>query len=197
MQAVMGCKAAGATRIIGVDINPSKFARAQAFGCTECVNPRDYPDKSIQQVLIDATDGGVDYSFECIGNVGTMRAALECCHKGWGESCIIGVAAAGQEISTRPFQLVTGRVWRGTAFGGVKGRSMLPGYVGKACLVTGFTRPCDVLSCLCVVIVVVQYLAGEMMVDEFITHRFPLADVNTAFDVMHAGDAIRSVLDMA
>jgi len=172
LAAVMGCKAAGAARIIGVDINPDKFARAIAFGCTECINPKEIPDKSIQQVLIDATDGGLDYTFECIGNVATMRAALEACHKGWGESCIIGVAAAGQEISTRPFQLVTGRVWRGTAFGGVKGRSMLPGYVAK-------------------------YMAGEMMVDEFITHRFPLSQINDAFEVMHAGDAIRSVLDMA
>jgi S-(hydroxymethyl)glutathione dehydrogenase/alcohol dehydrogenase len=115
------------------------------------------------------TDGGVDYSFECIGNVKVMRAALECCHKGWGESTIIGVAGAGEEISTRPFQLVTGRVWRGTAFGGVKGRSQLPGMVE-------------------------QYLSGQIKVDEMITHRFPLEEINKAFDVMHEGKSIRSVI---
>lgn len=167
---IMGCKAAGASRIIAVDINPDKFARAVEMGATETVNPKDHEDP-IQQVLVGLTDGGVDYSFECIGNVMTMRAALECCHKGWGESCIIGVAAGGKEISTRPFQLVTGRVWRGSAFGGVKGRSMLPGYVEK-------------------------YMAGELKVDEFITHNFPLAEINKAFHVMHEGKAIRPVIDM-
>jgi S-(hydroxymethyl)glutathione dehydrogenase/alcohol dehydrogenase len=123
----------------------------------------------VQQVIIDMTDGGVDYSFECIGNVNTMRAALECCHKGWGESTIIGVAAAGQEIATRPFQLVTGRVWRGTAFGGVKGRSQLPGYVER-------------------------YLNGEIKVDPMITHVLPLERINEAFDLMHAGKSIRSIV---
>lgn len=122
---------AGATRILGIDINPEKFEIAQQLGATECINPRDF-DAPIQQVIIDRTDGGVDYSFECIGNVAVMRAALEACHKGWGESTIIGVAGAGQEISTRPFQLVTGRVWRGSAFGGVRGRTELPLYVERA-----------------------------------------------------------------
>ena len=140
-----------------------------ALGATDTVNPSDYSDP-IQDVIVDLTDGGVDYSFECIGNVEVMRAALECCHKGWGESTIIGVAGAGQEISTRPFQLVTGRVWRGTAFGGVKGRSQLPGMVD-------------------------QYLAGEIKVDEMITHRFGLEDINKAFDLMHEGLSIRSVID--
>lgn len=168
LAAIMGCAARGAKRIIGIDINPAKFDMARAFGATELVNPRDHEDP-IQQVIVGMTDGGVDYSFECIGNVNTMRAALECCHKGWGESCIIGVAAAGQEISTRPFQLVTGRVWRGTAFGGTKGRSMLPGYVDK-------------------------YMAGDLKVDEFITHTFPVEKINEAFDVMHAGESIRSVV---
>jgi S-(hydroxymethyl)glutathione dehydrogenase/alcohol dehydrogenase len=119
--------------------------------------------------MVEMTDGGVDYSFECIGNVQTMRAALECCHKGWGESTIIGVAGAGQEISTRPFQLVTGRVWRGTAFGGVKGRSQLPGYVEK-------------------------YLRGEIKLDPMITHTLPLERINEAFDLMHQGKSIRTVI---
>ena len=125
---VQGARQAKAGRIIGVDTNPSKFELARSMGATDCVNPKDY-DKPIQDVLVDMTDGGVDFSFECIGNVNVMRSALECCHKGWGESVIIGVAGAGQEISTRPFQLVTGRVWRGSAFGGVRGRSELPHYV--------------------------------------------------------------------
>ena len=141
---------------------------AAALGATDLVNPADH-SAPIQEVIVEMTGGGVDYSFECIGNVNTMRAALECCHKGWGESTIIGVAGAGQEISTRPFQLVTGRVWRGTAFGGVKGRSELPGMVD-------------------------QYLAGEIKVDEMITHRYPLEEINTAFDVMHEGESIRSVI---
>jgi S-(hydroxymethyl)glutathione dehydrogenase/alcohol dehydrogenase len=126
----------------------------------------------LQQVIIDLTDGGVDDSFECIGNVNTMRTALECCHKGWGESVIIGVAAAGEEIATRPFQLVTGRVWRGGAFGGVKGRSELPNYVER-------------------------YLSGDFNIRDFITHTMPLEDVNKAFDLMHAGKSIRSVIYFA
>ncbi|MEC7194034.1 MAG: zinc-binding dehydrogenase, partial [SAR324 cluster bacterium] len=130
--------------------------------------PKDY-DKPIQEVLVDLTDGGVDYSFECVGNVQLMRSALECCHKGWGQSIIIGVAGAGQEISTRPFQLVTGRVWRGSAFGGVKGRSQLPGYVDL-------------------------YLAGKLKVDEFVTYTMPLEEINNAFDLMHEGKSIRSVI---
>lgn len=127
---VEGLKIAGAKRIIGIDTNPKKFDQAKKWGVTECVNPLDY-DKPIQEVIVELTDGGVDFSFECIGNVKVMRAALECCHKGWGESVIIGVAGAGQEIATRPFQLVTGRVWRGTAFGGFKSRRDVPKLVDR------------------------------------------------------------------
>ncbi|MFV8781370.1 S-(hydroxymethyl)glutathione dehydrogenase/class III alcohol dehydrogenase [Microbulbifer sp. SA54] len=165
---IIGARLAKASRIIAVDINPSKFELARKLGATDCINPKDY-DKPIQEVIVDLTDGGVDYSFECIGNVNVMRSALECCHKGWGESVIIGVAGAGQEISTRPFQLVTGRVWRGTAFGGVKGRSQLPDYVER-------------------------YLAGEFKLDDFITHTMPLEKINEAFDLMHEGKSIRSVI---
>lgn len=168
LSVIQGAVIARAARIIAVDINPDKFEIARQLGATDCINPKEY-DKPIQQVIVDLTDGGVDYSFEAIGNVNTMRAALECCHKGWGESTIIGVAGAGQEISTRPFQLVTGRVWRGSAFGGVKGRSQLPGYVE-------------------------QYLRGEIEVDRFITHTMPLDDINRAFDLMHHGDSVRSVI---
>ncbi|PTP12587.1 S-(hydroxymethyl)glutathione dehydrogenase/class III alcohol dehydrogenase, partial [Vibrio sp. 10N.286.51.C3] len=130
LSAIIGARMAGADRIIGVDINESKFELAKQLGATDCINPMNY-DKPIQDVIVEMTDGGVEYSFECIGNVNVMRQALECCHKGWGESVIIGVAGAGQEISTRPFQLVTGRVWRGSAFGGVKGRSELPEIVNR------------------------------------------------------------------
>lgn len=165
---LMGCKAAGASRIIGIDINPAKFEKAKEFGATECLNPKDY-DKPIQQVLVDLLDGGADYSFEAIGNEHTMRAALECCHKGWGKSVIIGVAAAGVEISTRPFQLVTGRSWTGTAFGGYKGRTGVPKLVES-------------------------YQKGDLKVDEFITHTFPLDKINEAFDLMHKGESIRSVI---
>ncbi|SHF14611.1 S-(hydroxymethyl)glutathione dehydrogenase / alcohol dehydrogenase [Microbulbifer donghaiensis] len=168
LSAVIGARMAGAGRIIGIDINESKFELAKKLGATDCVNPKHY-DKPIQEVIVELTDGGVDYSFECIGNVNVMRAALECCHKGWGESVIIGVAGAGQEICTRPFQLVTGRVWRGTAFGGVKGRSELPDYVER-------------------------YLAGEFQLDDFITHTMPLEKINEAFDLMHEGKSIRSVI---
>ena len=165
---IQGASMAKASRIIGVDINPDKFEFAKQMGCTDFVNPKDY-DRPIQEVLVDMTDGGLDYTFECVGNVDLMRSALECCHKGWGESVIIGVAPAGAEISTRPFQLVTGRVWRGTAFGGVKGRSQLPGYVDK-------------------------YMAGELKVDEFVSHEMGLEDINKAFDLMHKGDGIRTVI---
>ncbi|MFQ6371718.1 S-(hydroxymethyl)glutathione dehydrogenase/class III alcohol dehydrogenase [Shewanella sp. YIC-542] len=168
LSAIIGATMANAGRIIGIDINESKFALAKKLGATDCINPKDY-DKPIQQVIVDLTDGGVDYSFECIGNVNVMRSALECCHKGWGESVIIGVAGAGQEISTRPFQLVTGRVWRGSAFGGVKGRSELPGIVER-------------------------YLAGEFKLDDFITHTMPLERINDAFTLMHEGKSIRSVI---
>ena len=168
LSVIQGAVMAKAGRIIGVDTNPAKFDMAQRLGATDVVNPKD-SDRPIQEVLVEMTDGGVDYSFECIGNVETMRAALECCHKGWGRSTIIGVAGAGQEISTRPFQLVTGRVWGGTAFGGVKGRSQLPGYVDR-------------------------YTAGEINLDDMITHTMPLEEINTAFDLMHAGQSIRSVV---
>jgi S-(hydroxymethyl)glutathione dehydrogenase/alcohol dehydrogenase len=168
LSVVQGAVMAKAGRIIAVDMNPAKFEMARALGATDVVNPREY-DRPIQQVIVDLTDGGVDYSFECIGNVGVMRSALECCHKGWGESIIIGVAGAGQEISTRPFQLVTGRVWRGSAFGGVKGRSQLPGYVDR-------------------------YLAGEIKIDEMVSAVLPLEKINEAFDLMHEGKVIRSVI---
>jgi S-(hydroxymethyl)glutathione dehydrogenase/alcohol dehydrogenase len=170
LSAIIGARMAGATTIIGVDINDSKFELAKQLGATEVINPNNY-DKPIQEVIIELTDGGVDYSFECIGNVNVMRQALECCHKGGGESVIIGVAGAGQEISTRPFQLVTGRVWRGSAFGGVKGRSQLPG-------------------------IVEQYLNGEFGLKEFITHTMPLEGINDAFELMHKGESIRSVVHM-
>ncbi|WP_454892285.1 S-(hydroxymethyl)glutathione dehydrogenase/class III alcohol dehydrogenase [Aestuariirhabdus haliotis] len=168
LSAIIGAAMAKAGRIIAIDLNTRKFDLARKLGATDCVNPADY-DKPIQEVIVELTDGGVDYSFECIGNVNVMRSALECCHKGWGESVIIGVAGAGQEISTRPFQLVTGRVWRGTAFGGVKGRSELPG-------------------------IVEQYLAGEFKLDDFITHTMELDAINEAFDLMHKGESIRSVV---
>jgi S-(hydroxymethyl)glutathione dehydrogenase/alcohol dehydrogenase len=169
LSVLQGAVMAQAGRILAIDTNPAKFEMARALGATDCVNPKDYPDTPIQQVIVDLTDGGVDYSFECVGNVQLMRAALECCHKGWGESIIIGVAGAGQEISTRPFQLVTGRVWRGSAFGGVKGRSQLPGYVER-------------------------YLGGEIKIDEMITQVLPLEQINQAFDLMHEGRVIRSVI---
>lgn len=169
LSVVQGAVMAKAGRIIAVDMNPSKWEMAKALGATDFVNPKDYPDTPIQQVIVDLTDGGVDFSFECIGNVNVMRSALECCHKGWGESIIIGVAGAGQEISTRPFQLVTGRVWRGSAFGGVKGRSQLPGYVDR-------------------------YLKGEIKIDAMITEVLPLDEINKAFDLMHEGKVIRSVI---
>ncbi|MBT8083937.1 MAG: S-(hydroxymethyl)glutathione dehydrogenase/class III alcohol dehydrogenase [Woeseia sp.] len=168
LSAIQGAVMAKASRIIAVDINDSKFELARQMGATDTVNPKKH-DAPIQEVIVDMTGGGVDYSFECVGNVGLMRAALECCHKGWGESVIVGVAGAGQEISTRPFQLVTGRVWRGTAFGGTRGRTQLPGMVD-------------------------QYLDGEIKVDEFITHTMPLEDINKAFDLMHEGKSIRTVI---
>ena len=168
LSAVIGAAMAKASRIIAIDINESKFDLAKQLGATDCINPKNF-DQPIQDVIVDMTNGGVDFSFECIGNVDVMRSALECCHKGWGESVIIGVAGAGQEISTRPFQLVTGRVWRGTAFGGVKGRSELPNYVER-------------------------YLAGEFKLSDFITHTMALEGINDAFDLMHKGESIRSVV---
>ncbi|MDM1696374.1 S-(hydroxymethyl)glutathione dehydrogenase/class III alcohol dehydrogenase [Thiopseudomonas alkaliphila] len=168
LAAIIGAKMNKASRIIAIDINPSKFDIAKELGATDFVNPKDY-DKPIQEVIVEMTDGGVDYSFECVGNVQLMRAALECCHKGWGESTIIGVAGAGQEISTRPFQLVTGRVWRGSAFGGVKGRTELTNYVEKA-------------------------QNGEIPLDTFITHTMGLDEINEAFKLMEEGKSIRSVI---
>ena len=168
LSAIIGARLAKAGRIIAIDINESKFELARKLGATDCINPNTF-DKPIQEVIVEMTDGGVDFSFECIGNVKVMRAALECCHKGWGESVIIGVAGAGQEISTRPFQLVTGRVWRGSAFGGVRGRSELPSYVQR-------------------------YMQGEFKLDDFITHTMPLEQINEAFDLMHEGKSIRTVI---
>lgn len=168
LSAIQGATMAKAGRIVAVDINEDKFELATQLGATDTVNPSSY-DEPIQDVIVELTGGGVDYSFECVGNVDLMRAALECCHKGWGESVIVGVAGAGKEISTRPFQLVTGRVWRGTAFGGCKGRSQLPGMVD-------------------------QYMNGDIRIDEFITYTMPLDDINKAFDLMHEGKSIRSVI---
>lgn len=168
LSVIQGAVIAGAERILAIDINPDKFEMARQLGATDLIDPREY-DRPIQEVIVDITDGGVDYSFECIGNVDIMRSALECCHKGWGESVIIGVAGAGEEIRTRPFQLVTGRVWRGSAFGGVKGRSQLPDYVER-------------------------YMRGEIKVDEMVTHTMGLEDINKAFDLMHEGKSIRSVI---
>ncbi|MEB3318140.1 MAG: S-(hydroxymethyl)glutathione dehydrogenase/class III alcohol dehydrogenase [Cyanobacteriota bacterium] len=165
---VIGAVMAGASRIIGIDVNPEKFTIARQLGATDCVNPRDH-DVSIQEVIVALTDGGVDYSFECIGNVEVMRAALESCHKGWGESTIIGVAGSGQEISTRPFQLVTGRVWRGSAFGGVRGRTELPAFVAQA-------------------------QSGAIPLDVFITHTLGLERINEAFALMREGKSIRTVV---
>ncbi len=170
LSVIQGAVMANAERIIGIDTNPPKFELARQLGATDVINPKDHADTPIQNVIVEMTDGGVDYSFECIGNVEVMRAALECCHKGWGESTIIGVAGAGQEISTRPFQLVTGRVWRGSAFGGVKGRSQLPAMVEQA-------------------------MRGDIKLDPFITHRLPLEKINEAFDLMHEGKSIRSVIE--
>jgi S-(hydroxymethyl)glutathione dehydrogenase/alcohol dehydrogenase len=165
---IQGAQQAKAGRIIAIDTNPSKFALAKEFGATDCINPKDF-DKPIQQVIVEMTGWGVDHSFECIGNVNVMRAALECAHRGWGQSVIIGVAGAGQEISTRPFQLVTGRRWLGTAFGGVKGRTQLPGMVEDA-------------------------MNGKIKLAPFVTHTMKLEDINKAFDLMHEGKSIRSVV---
>ncbi|MEQ8514130.1 MAG: S-(hydroxymethyl)glutathione dehydrogenase/class III alcohol dehydrogenase [Chromatocurvus sp.] len=167
LNVVQGARMVGASRIIGVDMNPAKEALGRQFGMTDFVNPREVDD--VVQHLIGMTGGGVDYSFECIGNVQVMRQALECAHKGWGQSCIIGVAGAGQEISTRPFQLVTGRSWRGTAFGGARGRTDVPKIVD-------------------------WYMDGRINIDDLITHTMPLDDINKAFDLMHSGESIRSVI---
>ncbi|RNA28821.1 Alcohol dehydrogenase class-3 [Brachionus plicatilis] len=167
---LMGAKEAGAKEIVGIDINADKFKVALEFGATQCINPLDYPDKAFQQTLVEKFDGGFDYTFECIGNVKTMRCALEAAHKGWGVSVIIGVAGAGQEICTRPFQLVTGRTWKGTAFGGWKSRDQVPQLVEK-------------------------YLSKQLKVDEFITHNLKLEDINESFDLMHRGESLRSMIN--
>jgi S-(hydroxymethyl)glutathione dehydrogenase / alcohol dehydrogenase len=168
LSVIQGAVMAKAARILAVDINEQKFAFARQLGATDCVNPKSH-SASIQEVIVEMTQGGVDYSFECVGNTQLMRSALECCHKGWGESIIIGVAGAGQEIATRPFQLVTGRVWKGSAFGGVKGRTELPGYVER-------------------------YLKGEIKVDEMVSHTMPVEEINRAFELMKQGNGIRSVV---
>jgi S-(hydroxymethyl)glutathione dehydrogenase/alcohol dehydrogenase len=168
LSVIQGAVMAGAKRIIAIDINKDKFAIAEKFGATDMVNPSEY-DKKIQDVIVEMTGGGVDYSFECVGNVKLMNAALECCHKGWGESIIIGVASGEDQISTRPFQLVTGRVWKGSAFGGVKGRSQLPDYVEK-------------------------YMSGAINLDDMVTYNMPLEKINEAFKYMHEGKSIRSVI---
>lgn len=168
LSVIQGAKMAGAGKIIAIDINDAKFEMAKNFGATDFINPKKISG-TVTDEVIKLTDGGADYSFECVGNVNLMRQALECCHKGWGESIIIGVAGAGEEISTRPFQLVTGRVWKGSAFGGVKGRTELPGYVDR-------------------------YMKGEIKLDELVTFTMPIEDINKAFDYMHEGKAIRSVV---
>ena len=167
LNVIQGCRLVGADRIVGVDLNPDRQALAEKFGMTDFINPNDVDD--VVAAIVDLTDGGVDYSFECIGNVHVMRQALECCHKGWGESVIIGVAGAGEEIATRPFQLVTGRVWRGSAFGGAKGRTDVPKIVD-------------------------WYMDGKINIDDLITHTMGLDEINTAFDLMHEGQSIRSVV---
>jgi S-(hydroxymethyl)glutathione dehydrogenase/alcohol dehydrogenase len=168
LSVIQGAVMAQAGRIIAIDVNPDKFEMAKALGATDFINPQEL-DASVTETVVELTNGGVDYSFECIGNVDVMREALECCHMGWGVSTIIGVAGAGQEIRTRPFQLVTGRTWKGTAFGGVKGRSELPGYVDR-------------------------YMDGKIELDSMVTHTMPLEEINTAFDLMHEGKSIRSVI---
>ncbi|HEY7772065.1 MAG TPA: S-(hydroxymethyl)glutathione dehydrogenase/class III alcohol dehydrogenase [Marinagarivorans sp.] len=167
LNVIQGAKMVGANKIIGIDTNPKKAALAKQFGATHFINPNDV--ENTVDAIVQLTDGGADYSFECIGNVKVMRDALECCHKGWGESYIIGVAGAGQEISTRPFQLVTGRSWKGSAFGGARGRTDVPKIVD-------------------------WYMDGKINIDDLITHTMPLDDINKAFDLMHSGESIRSVV---
>jgi S-(hydroxymethyl)glutathione dehydrogenase / alcohol dehydrogenase len=167
LNVIQGAKMVGATRIIGIDLNPEREALGRHFGMTDFINPSECDN--LVDHIVQMTGGGVDYSFECIGNVKVMRDALECCHKGWGQSCIIGVAGAGQEIATRPFQLVTGRSWRGSAFGGARGRTDVPRIVD-------------------------WYMEGKINIDDLITHTMPLSEINTAFELMHAGKSIRSVV---
>jgi S-(hydroxymethyl)glutathione dehydrogenase/alcohol dehydrogenase len=167
LSVVQGAVMAGAARIIGIDTNPAKFAMARQLGATDCVDSSKVA--SVAEAVVEMTDGGVDFSFECIGNVEVMGQALACAHKGWGQSIVIGVAGAGEEIHARPFLLVTGRAWRGTAFGGTRGRTQLPQYVD-------------------------WYMAGRIRVDELVTHTMPLDEINRAFDLMHEGASIRSVV---
>jgi S-(hydroxymethyl)glutathione dehydrogenase/alcohol dehydrogenase len=171
LNVVQGARLAGADKIIGVDVNPAREALARRFGLTHFVNPKEVQGDLVPH-LVDLTSGGADYSFECVGNVELMRQALECCHRGWGESIIIGVAGAGQEIRTRPFQLVTGRIWKGTAFGGARGRTDVPKIVD-------------------------WYMNGKIDIDSLITHKLPLERINEAFDLMHAGQSIRTVVEFA
>jgi S-(hydroxymethyl)glutathione dehydrogenase/alcohol dehydrogenase len=168
LNVVQGAKMVGANMIVGVDVNPARKALAASFGMTHFVNPKEVQGDLVGH-LVELTGGGADYSFECVGNVDLMRQALECCHRGWGVSVIIGVAGAGQEIKTRPFQLVTGRVWKGTAFGGARGRTDVPKIVDA-------------------------YMERRINIDDLITHKLALADINKAFDLMHAGESIRSVV---
>jgi S-(hydroxymethyl)glutathione dehydrogenase/alcohol dehydrogenase len=168
LNVVQGARLCGANRIVGVDVNPAKRTLAEKFGMTDFVNPSEV-EGDLVPYLVSLTGGGADYSFECIGNVNVMRQALECCHKGWGVSVIIGVAGAGQEISTRPFQLVTGRVWKGTAFGGARGRTDVPKIVD-------------------------WYMQGRINIDDLITHVLPLEEINEGFDLMHRGESIRAVV---
>ena len=169
LNVIQGARLAGANMIVGVDLNPNREEMATKFGMTHFVNPSEV-EGDLVPYIVSLTKGGADYSFECIGNVDVMRQALECCHKGWGESIIIGVAGAGQEIKTRPFQLVTGRVWKGTAFGGARGRTDVPKIVD-------------------------WYMEGKINIDDLITHQMPLEDINKAFDLMHSGESIRSVIN--
>tara|TARA_Y100000780_G_scaffold184829_1_gene171038 strand:- start:1556 stop:2668 length:1113 start_codon:yes stop_codon:yes gene_type:complete len=170
LNVIQGCRMAEAKTIVGVDLNPSRENLGKKFGMTHFLNPNEFENNQLLNKIIEITDGGADYSFECIGNVKVMRQALECCHKGWGQSIIIGVAAAGEEIATRPFQLVTGRVWKGTAFGGAKGRTDVPKIVD-------------------------WYMDKKINIDDLITHEFNLEDINKAFDLMHEGKSIRSVIN--
>ncbi len=170
LNVIQAARMVGADKIIGIDINPAKRAHAEKFGMTDFINPNEIGMDKVVEAILDISGGGADYSFDCTGNVNVMRQALECCHRGWGESILIGVAEAGQEISTRPFQLVTGRVWKGSAFGGARGRTDVPKIVD-------------------------WYMDGKIDIDSLITHKMPLDDINTAFDLMHAGESIRSVVE--
>jgi S-(hydroxymethyl)glutathione dehydrogenase/alcohol dehydrogenase len=169
LNVIQGARMVGADKIIGVDINPGKVAMAKKFGMTDFINPKEVGNDKVVQAIVDLTGGGADFSFDATGNTDVMRQALECCHRGWGESIVIGVAEAGKEIATRPFQLVTGRVWKGTAFGGARGRTDVPKIVD-------------------------WYMEGKINIDDLITHKLSLDEINTGFDLMHEGKSIRSVV---